>query len=213
MRPDMRQIRRWSALAIVPLLAGAAFLAGCGDRHLILSVDVLSFFGPNQAQIAIEPNLPPTPPPGVWIPEGTFPKLVDDQSIQLFSGADNVADVKSVTVHMTVIAVDSSGAGADTLRFYMSGPSQAPFPGNPIMTIPLKFTPPVLPAMVSIDTADVEVEQPTTVGQLVTGNRVRVTVTNSVRGPAGTPGIDPPLAGRIQMTRIVVTVIAGRKSL
>jgi hypothetical protein len=209
MRPTPTSSPRaaWLAAALLVLAAG---VSGCGDHTLSLFVDVLSFMTPAQTQTAIEPHVPPAPAPGLWISEDVAPPLVNDQSIRLFSGATNVVDVKSVTIRMAVEATDSSGAGADTLRLYMSGPNQTPRPGTPVAVVPLVFRAPA-PGAVTVDSAAVTIDQPALVAQLFTGSTVRVTVTNAVQGPVGVPGVNPDLSGRLRIIQLDATVIAGKK--
>ena len=204
----MRNLKRGSALVLLALP-----LAGCGNHTLTLFVDVLSFMSPGQTQTSIQPHVPPTPAPGLWASEDVSPPLVNDQSIRLFSGANNIVDVRSVTIRMKVEATDSSGAGADTLRLYMSGPSQPPRPGTPVAVTALVFSPALSPGGVRVDTVSVTIDQPALVAQLFTGNTVRITVTNAVRGPVGIPGVDPPLAGALRIVQLDATVVAGHKPL
>jgi hypothetical protein len=200
-------------LRIQSLLALAALLAGCGSHSLTLHVDVHSFLSPADVETSIQPHVPPTPAPGAWLSENSFPPLVDDKHIQLVSGASDMADVRSVTFRIAVESADSTGAGADTLRIYLSGPNQAPRPGVPVVVVPLDFSPPVSPSRASIDTVSIVIDQPQAVAQLFTGDEIRLSVTNAVRGPVGVPGVDPDLSGRIRLLQLDATVVAGRKGM
>lgn len=197
-----------------PFLALAAlWLAGCGGHALTLNVDVHSFLSPADVETSIQPHVPPTPAPGVWVSEDNFPALVDDKHIQLVSGAGDITDVRLVTFRIAVESVDSTGAGADTLRVYLSGPNQAPRPGTPVLVVPLKFAPPISPAMASIDTVQITIDQPPAVAELFTGNEIRLSVTNALRGPVGVPRVDPDLSGRIRLLQLDATVVATRKGM
>lgn len=202
----MRSSRLASALALAAL-----FLPGCGNHTLTLNVDVYSFLSPSDVETAIEPHVPPAPAPGVWLSENTFPPLVDDKTIQLVSGADQLASVRSVTFRIAVEAADSTGAGADTLRVYLSGPSQPPRPGTPIVEVPLTFVPPVSPATAALDTVQITIDQSQAEAELFAGKSIRLSITNAVRGPVGVPGVDPDLSGRVRLIRLDATVIAGHK--
>jgi hypothetical protein len=57
------------------------------------------------------------------------------------------------------------------------------------------------------------IDQPQAVAQLFTGNEIRLSVTNAVRGPVGVPGVDPDLSGRIRLLQLDATVVAGRKGM
>jgi hypothetical protein len=204
----MRFPRRPLALAAALLLS-----AGCGNHTLTLNMDIESFLSPADVETAIEPHVPPSPSPGVWISEDTFPPLVDDRHIQLVSGAGDLASVRSVTFRVAVETADSTGACADTLRVYLSGPNQPPRPGTPVLEVPLRFTPPVAPAVAALDTVKITIDQPPAVAQLFTGSEIRLTVTNAVRGPVGVPGVDPNLSGRIRLIQLDATVVAGHKGI
>jgi hypothetical protein len=203
----MRAIRTSALLALA-----AACLAGCGSHSLTLNVDVHSFLSPAEVETAIQPHMPPTPSPGVWLSEDTFPPLVDDRHIQLVSGAGDLASVRSVTFRIVAETADSTGAGADTLRVYLSGPEQAPRPGTPVAVVPLRFSPPVAPATARIDTVEITADQPESVAQLFTGTEIRLSVTNSVRGPVGNPA-DPELSGRVRLLQLDATLVAIRKAM
>ncbi|MGH7741878.1 MAG: hypothetical protein ACRENS_07645 [Candidatus Eiseniibacteriota bacterium] len=206
----MRSSRLASALALATL--ASFLLPGCGNHTLTLNVDVYSFLDPTDVETSIEPHVPPTPAPGVWLSEDTFPPLVNDKTIQLASGVDQFASVRSVTFHIAVEATDTTGTGADTLRVYLSGPNQPPRPGTPVVVVPLSFTPPILPALASIDTVEVTLDQSQAEAQLFTGKSIRLSITNAVRGPVGVPGVDPDLSGRVRLIRLDATVIAGHES-
>ena len=137
--------------------------------------------------------------------------MVDDQTIDLFSGNNDFVDVRSVSIRMTVQATSTSGAGSDTVRVYLSGPNSAPRPGSPVISVPITFLAPVSPAASRSDTVQVTLDQSQTVAQLFTGSKIRVSITNAVRGPIGTPGVDPSLAGSLQILKLDATVVAARK--
>jgi|GEM_PF-2389413 len=196
---------------LLALTAALLAISGCGNHTLTLNMDIYSFLDPSDVVTAIEPHVPPTPAPGAWISEDTFPPLVDDRHIQLVSGAGDLASVRSVTFRIAVETTDSTGAGADTLRVYLSGPNQPPRPGTPVVMVPLTFTPPVGPASAAFDTVKITLDQPEAVAQLFTGSEIRLSVTNSVRGPVGVPGVDPDLSGRVRLIQLDATVVAGHK--
>jgi hypothetical protein len=191
----------------------AVSLAGCGGHSMTLNVDVHSFLSPADVETSIEPHVPPTPTPGLWLSEDTFPPLVDDKHIQLVSGAGDIVDVRSVTFRIAVEAADSTGAGADTLRIYLSSPVEAPRTGVPVLVVPMRFAPPVAPASVAIDTVSITLDQSPAVAELFTGNEIRLSVTNAVRGPVGTPGVDPDLSGRIRLLQLDATVVATHRGI
>ena len=78
-------MRRWIVvLALLPLLVG-----GCGDRSLILTVDILSFLDPADVTKAYGP-----------IPGGLSGVTVDvaSEEVSLLQGIEDVTEVSSATL-------------------------------------------------------------------------------------------------------------------
>ncbi len=176
----------------------ALLLAGCGDHHLVLRVDVLSYLDPGMRAASFGP-IPPTPG-GLATGEQA---LVDDEEINLLDGLSGVAEVQSVEITMTVIARDSTGSGVDTLRLYASGAETAPRSTPPVVQRVLTLSPGVT------DTVSVTVAGDPRVEDLFVQRRMRLSVTSSGRGPES----GDPLNGRIELSALEAVVIAGRKAL
>ncbi len=192
MRAPIRHLMIGVALAAVALAA-----ASCGDRRLLLSVDVLSFLAPSETQTSVGPI--PAIPGGAY--SGEQP-LVDDEKISLFSGANGAVDVRDVIITVRTVATGQSGSGTDTLRVYLSGPSQPPRPGTPLLTSVLTF------AAGMADTQEVVLQGSKAVADLFTGEQVRLSLTTALRGPAA--GAD--LTGDLKLIRLDALVIAGRNA-
>jgi len=179
------------------LVAAAALaLAGCGDRNLVVNVDVLSYVDPGYTSIAFGP-LPPVPG---GLATGEVP-LVDGMTINLVDGLGSVAEVKSVTLFLTAVARDSTGSGTDTVRVYVSDESY-----NPL------WTPPIIEQAVTLqpgraDTVQAVFPGDRRVADLFMGRTLKLSVTNAARGPAS----GDPLNGRIELRALNAVVIAGRK--
>ena len=182
----------------IALVAGLALLLwGCGDRNVVLSVDILSFLSPNQTQAAFGPI--PGVPGGAATGEQP---LVDDQQIQLFEGLGDASQVKSVTITGLVQCADSTGSGVDTLRVYLSGSSDPPRSQPPVLTTVL----PMVPGQ--IDTVSAVIDGSQQLADLFTRQVVRLSITNSLRGP----DVGQTLNARIRLIELQAVVIAGRKS-
>jgi hypothetical protein len=187
---------RWS----VPLLAAVATMAliGCGDRSLVVKVDVLSYLHPDSIAVTFGPV--PATPGGLYSGEQTIMK---DIEINMVDGLSSVADVEGLSLNMSVMTADSTGSGADTLRLYMSDVGVDPLSTAPVMMLPVTFTPGVT------DTVSVEVGGDTRMADLFAQKHLRLTFTTAFRGPDS--GED--LNARIQITSLQAILVAGRRSL
>lgn len=181
----------------IPILALAALaLAGCGDRHLILSVDVLSYLDPADTQAAFGP-VPPIPG---GLASGEQP-LVNDATINLLEGLNSVAEVQTVSIAMAAVVSDSTGSGLDTLRVYASDVDTDPGTTPPLIESAFALQPGVT------DTVQVELPADARVAALFTQRQMRLTITTSLRGPSA----GDPLNGRVRLSRLDAVVVAGRK--
>jgi hypothetical protein len=185
-------LRAFAALVVL------AFVAGCGERNLVLNVDVLSYLDPSTTQAAFGPV--PAAPGGLYVPEQP---IVDDLHVHLVDRPDDVAKVQAVSLTMAAQVTDSTGSGADTLRLYIADAATDPRTTPPVFEAPIAMTPG------SIDTVSVHLDGDSRLVQAFDGNELRVSVTNAVRGPAA----GAPLNGRLHITVIQATVVANRKGL
>jgi len=181
----------------VAFLAALA-LFGCGDRNLILGVDALSFTSAADRVVAFGP-VPALPLP---IRTGEIP-VFNDIKVNLIDGTKQVMDVQSVTIAFAADIADSTGAGLDTLRVYMSDQATSPVTTTPVATIPVTLVP----------------GQHSPVGVLINGDprvnalfaqqQVRVTVTTSLQGPASGQALN----GRLTVTQLHADVVARHHAL
>ncbi len=181
---------------VILAAAAALALAGCGDRNLVVNVDVLSYLDPADTIVEFGP-LPPAPG---GLASGEVP-LVDGMTVNLVEGLSSVAEVRAVQFHLSAIARDSTGTGSDTLRVYLSDMNY-----NPL------WTPPVIERAVVLqpgrtDTIQVDVAGDQRVADLFMGRSLKLSVTTSVRGPIA----GDPLNGRLTLRALEAVVIAGRK--
>jgi hypothetical protein len=186
-------VTRRALASIAVLLA----LAGCGDRRLVVHVDVLSYLDPSLTRIDIGPL--PAVPGGISTGEMV---VIGDRDLNLLDGTGNVSSVEEVSIGMSVVSEDSTGSGADTLRLYLSDTYTDPLSTAPALVLPI-----ALEAGVT-DTVAVELPADPRVTALFAGKRMRATLTNALRGPDS--GAD--LNARVRVLRLDAVVIASRKN-
>jgi hypothetical protein len=185
------RIRRSTCAAAL----AALILGGCGQRHLVLQVDVLSYLDPSATQAAFGPV--PAVPGGFATGEQT---LVGDTEVNLFEGLTEVADIQEVVLRLSTVVRDSTGSGTDTLRVYASALGTAPRSLPPLMERAIVLSPGVT------DTVDVTLENNPRLNELFAGRRMIFCITTSLRGPAS--GAD--LHGWLRVQALDAVVIAGR---
>jgi hypothetical protein len=183
------------ALRITLALLALAALAGCGDRALILRVDILSYLDEAAGTFRFGPV--PAVPGGLASGEQT---LVPDREVNLLAGLGDVADVQSVTFTLAAIARDSTGSGTDTMRVYMSGATAAPRATPPVLVLPFALVPG------QVDTVRVTLDGDARVRALFAERTLRLEVTTSLRGPE----TGEPLNGSVRLDALDAVVVAKR---
>jgi hypothetical protein len=114
------------------LVASMLPLAGCGDRSLILTVDVLSFLKPTDVSQSY------TVPGGV--PSTTMDLAT--QSVNLLPGIQDVTEIATATLHIEASFDNTAGTANGTFLLYIaSADSTDPFVTAPIASIPVSLTP------------------------------------------------------------------------
>lgn len=180
------------------LLAAVVGLSGCGDRRLIVNVDVLSYIDPGQTQAAYGPV--PAVPGG--FATGEQP-LVDDLQVNMLDGLNGTVDVVAVSIRIAEIVNDSTGSGSDTLRVYASDTGTPPLSTAPILEQ-------VIPLVAGAsDTVTAVVEGDARVAALFAGRAMRIAVTTSLRGPASGAALN----GRVRLSGLDATLITRRSAL
>jgi hypothetical protein len=181
-------------IAAIALLA----LPACGDRNLVVNVDVLSYMDPSQTEFAFGPV--PALPGGFATGEQS---VVPEANINLVGNFGNVAQIRTVSLRVVVATESYSGDGADTLRFYLSDPGSDPRTTPAVMTMPLALTAAVA------ETTATEISGDERVLGLFSSQQMKLAITTSLRGPDN----GAALSGHVKITAIGATVIAGRKGL
>lgn len=188
--------RLWIVPALLALVALSALLGGCGNRSLMLTVDVASYMSPAEKDVSFGPV--PVLPGGLVTGEQP---LVGNMSVNLLSSMSDVVDVQDVALTLTTIASATSGSGLDTLRVYMSDSNTDPRTTAPVLTQVLDFTAGVP------DTVQSTLGHDDRISALFANKAMRMCVTTSLRGPAS----GDSLSGRLQIHALDAVVIAGRK--
>jgi hypothetical protein len=178
------------------VLASAALLAGCGDHNLVVKVDVLSYLDSNLTHFEFGPV--PAMPEGFYTGEQT---IIKDATVNMVEGTNSIAEIKSVSISISTLAADSTGAGSDTLRLYMSDLNTDPLTTSPVLEMPIDFSPGVS------QTLHAEASGDARVADLFSGKQMKVTLTTAARGPQS----GDPLNASIRLTALDAVVIGGRK--
>ncbi len=177
-------------------LMGLVILAGCGLGNLVLKVDVLSYVDQSKTVIPFGPV--PAFPGGMQTGEQD---VVSQLDVNLLEGTNSITEVKDVSISMTILARDSTGAGSDTLRVDMSSAGTDPKTTPAVVQVPLVFSPG------ATDTVHVEVAGDSRVAGLFSGKHLWVTLTTSLHGP----GSGASLNGELALTSLDAVLVAARK--
>jgi len=180
---------------VMVAVSALALLAGCGDRRLVLDIDVLSYLDPSTTQETVGPV--PAVPGGLVSGEKA---VVSNESIHLLDGVSSAIKVESVSFALAAVVTDSTGSGSDTLRVYLSPAGQDPMTTPPVVEAPIVMSPG------ATDTVTVAVDGDQRVNDLFAGHDVQLSFTTSLRGP----GSGPALNGRFALTQLRATVVGGR---
>ena len=178
------------------LTAAAVMLAGCGDRNLVLKVDVLSYTDPASRSTNFGPI--PAVPGGFVTPEIA---VIDDKHISLLQGLSDAVNITSVTLSLGALAIDVDGSGQATVRIYMSDEQTSPQATAPVLTQVITLSPGQTETVRAVLGDDPRVKA------LFAGKQLRMSVTTALRGPAS----GPPLSGQFVFTAIDGVVIARSK--
>jgi len=115
-------------LLMLPVLA-----AGCGDRSLILTVDVLSFLDPADVSRSYGP-----------IPGGLSGVSVDvaSEEVSLLPGIEDVTEVSSAKLEIGASFDNATGTASASFRIYITSADSADvFSSAPIADVPVSLTP------------------------------------------------------------------------
>lgn len=179
-------------LALLVMLPAIGLWAGCGDRSLILTVDVLSFLDPADVSQAYGP-----------IPAG-LPSMSADvasEEVSLLPGVEDVTEISSATLQIGASFDNSTGsANARFQVFITSADSADVFSSTPIADVPVTVTP------ATITNVSTEVTS-TALAQAIVQDRVKI----GVRITFDTTGSLAPVQGTETITLLRATVITKKK--
>jgi hypothetical protein len=188
MRPLNLAIR--SSLAGALVLVVAIALAGCGDRNLILRVDLLSFLSAGERATHYGP-----------VPAGITDSaaVVTGRRLNLLPGLESVTNVADVQLEVGAIVTNQTGSGTGRIAVYLSPAGTDPFTTD---TTPLIATFAVNGAMAdtieTITVGDAELASLFTAKEAELG--IKVVLQSGV-------GVEP-LEGDVVLTRLHAIVTA-----
>lgn len=177
-----------AALAASVALGLAA--GGCGDRSLVLTVNLLSFLDPSQVTQVYGP-----------IPAGVVATNIDiaSEEVNLLEGLGDAVDVESASLRLGVRFENQTGSAAGTLSVYIApADSLDPYSVPPIVDVPVTLAP--------NDTTHIatEVASSPALAAALTQSRARVAVRVSL-DTTGSPAVLQGTETIEELTAIVVT--------
>ena len=188
----MRRAVASVALAVM-LAAMAGGVVGCGDRSLILTINVLSFLDPSDVSTSY--NVP-----------GGLPNVtvdVADQPVNLLQGIDDATDVVSATLDIGASFDNQTGTASGTLLFYAVPSDTTPvFLSTPIASIPVSLTPGTVTNVSTRVTSDA-------LAQALVSDHARVGLRLTLDTSA-TPALQF-VSGTETITQLVATVVTKKK--
>ena len=162
-------------------------LAGCGNRNLILTVDILSFMDPSTRVVDYGP-----------IPSG-FPNdtiEVFSDSLNLLQGVGDVTRVASASLDMAASFDNQTGAGTgEFLIYFAAADSTTPFTTTPIADVPFQLL------AGQITNVSTHVDASPALADVLTHDRAKVGVRVIFNGTSF------PIQGRETLTQLLATVI------
>ena len=172
-------------------VAMVGLFLGCGDRQLILKVDVLSFLEANETSGAYGPV-----PAGL---AGTT-SFTNSRDVNLLSGVEGVVQVQSVDLSLAGIFRNSTGAGdAQFVAVFRRTSGEA----VDSLVVPIRLEP------ARDDTLRAELAGSPALAQLLTGSEILLDLRIELAADPP-PGNVDPLAGEFELTRFVAVIVARR---
>jgi len=173
--------------AMLPL-----WVAGCGDRSLILTVDILSFLDPADVTQDYGP-----------IPGGLSNVTVDVDSreVSLLPGVQDVTEIASARLEIGASFDNATGTADARLLIYITSADSADvFSSTPIADVPVSVTP------ANITTVSTEISS-TELAQALVQDKVKI----GVRIAFDTSASLSPVQGTETITLLRATVITKKK--
>jgi hypothetical protein len=163
--------RALALLLILPLL-----MVGCGDRSLIVTVDILSFLDPGER--AEDYNVP-----------GGLSRIdvdVASDNLNLLPGIEDATDVVTATLDVQASFDNRTGSASGMLRLFMAPGNTDPFTTAALDSLPVTLTPSTVTnvekQITSRQLADALVQKSARIGVRVSFDTRATAFTDSVTG-------------------------------
>jgi hypothetical protein len=182
-------MRRWMTVGLIAMLS---LLAGCGDRSLILTVDVLSFLDPADVSQSYGP-----------IPGGLSSVTVDvaSEQVSLLPGVEDVTEIASASLQIGASFDNATGSASVHLLIHITSADSADvFSSAPIADVPLSLTPGAI-TNVSTEISSNALAQALVQDKVKIGLRVSFDTSSSA----------VPVQGTETITKLLATVITKKK--
>lgn len=161
-------------------------LAGCGNRNLILTVDILSFMDP--ASKVVNYSIP------VPVPNDTVEVFSD--SLNLLQGVGDVTRAVAASMDIAASFDNTSGAATGNLLIYIaSADSSNPFTTTPFADVPFQLF------AGQVTNVSTHVEASAALAEVLTHDRAKVGVRVVFNGTSF------PIQGTETLTQLQATVI------
>ena len=171
---------------LIPIALLLPLLVGCGNRNLILSVDILSFMGPSTR--VVNYNVP------VPIPSDTVEVFAD--SLHLLQGVGDVTRVAAASLDIGASFDNATGAATGNFLIYFAAADSAtPFTTTPIANIPFQLLPG------QITNVNSHIDASPALAEVLTHDRVKVGLRVIFNGTAF------PIQGTETLTKLLATVV------
>lgn len=171
---------------LIPFLLLLPLLAGCGNRNLILTVDILSFLDP--ASKTVNYDVP------AIFPNDTIEVFSD--SLNLLQGVGDVTRAVAASLDIAASFDNTSGAATGSILIYIAAAdSSSPFTTTPIADVPFQL----LPGQVT--NVSTHVDASASLAEALTHDKAQVGVRVIFNGTAF------PVQGTETLTQLLATVI------
>ena len=183
-----------SAVALAACALAAGLIAGCGDKSLIVRVDLLSFLTPAEQEAHYGP-----------IPAGLSDsaEVVQSRRLNLLPGLDDVTTVTDVQVEVGAILTNLTGTGSGRIAVHISPAGTDPFV---VDTTPVIGTFAVDGAM--SDTVETVVVGDSDLEELFTSKEAQIGIRVVLNSEAG----GDPLEGDLVLTTLRA-VVTGKQAI
>lgn len=185
-----RQARRLIFFLVFGVATVGLFL-GCGDRNLVMKVDVRSFLDASETQGAYGP-----------VPAGLTGSTAytTARDVNLLSGVEGVVAVESVDISLAGVFDNATGAGDALFVAVFRRPS-----GEAVdsLVVPVRLEP------AERDTLEAQLTGSAALAELLTGSEIRLDLRLDLAADAP-PGNLDPLSGEFALTRFLAVLVARR---